>query len=234
VKESPRTVSYAQPPSQSSALVRHYHNLTLAQDGKSGFVLLGTGLDAFAARTALFQKAQKTIDVQYFLVRNDLTGKLFYQTVKDAADRGVKIRVLLDDHHLFRKTNNLLVLDKHPNIEIRLFNPLSRRMPRFFQYVFRLGHITRRMHNKSVTVDGAVTIFGSRNIGNEYFDAKSLMVNSDMDAIAVGPIVKSFATLFDQFWNYHRAVEVSKILDPKKRHKSQEQQGQNDEPIAQQ
>jgi putative cardiolipin synthase len=234
VKNTPRTASFAPPASQSSALVRDYHSQTLSQNGKSGFVLLGTGLDAFAARTALFRKAQKTIDVQYFLVRNDLTGWLFYESVIDAADRGVKVRVLFDDHHLLGKATYLLELNQHPNIEIRLFNPLSRRTPRVLQYVFRLGHITRRMHNKAVIVDGAVTIFGSRNIGNEYFDAKSSMVNSDMDAVAVGPIVKSFSTLFDEFWNYRRSVEISNILRPKRRHEALKKRSSINDPTAQQ
>lgn len=233
VKKSLRTPTYSQKPNHSAALVRHYHNQVLNQKGKSGFVLMGSGLDAFAARTALFRKAQNSIDVQYYLVRDDLTGHLFYESLKAAADRGVRVRILLDDYYLSGKTARLSALDQHPNIEIRIFNPFSRRAPRLLQYVFRLGKITRRMHNKSVTIDGAVTILGSRNIGNEYSEAESALVNSGMEVVGVGPIVKSVSKSFDQFWNYHRAVKVSNISRPDNRGEALRKQRFAVDPLAQ-
>ena len=122
-----------------TTLARGYKKEIERHKRLSGFVLLGSGLDAFAARTELFRKAEKSIDVQYFLVRNDLTGHLFYQSLIETADRGVRVRILLDDQYIATQPSGLAALDQHPNIEIRIFNPYSRKAPRLLQYVFRLG-----------------------------------------------------------------------------------------------
>lgn len=213
-------------------LAKAYQQQIKAQRGKSGFVLMGSGMDAFAARTALFRKAQKSIDVQYYIVRDDLTGHLFYQSLIAAADRGVRVRILLDDLSFAKQIPVLSALDQHPRIEVRLFNPFSRHAPRVLQYVFRLGSITRRMHNKSVIVDNAMTIIGSRNIGNEYAETGSGRVESGLEVLAVGPVVRAVAQSFDQYWNFQKAVEVSH-LTPVERYDFKQARGEfSTDPMA--
>lgn len=214
--KTPRKPSYALQHVNKTSLASAYQHKINQHLGKSGFVLLGSGLDAFAARTALFQKAEKSIDVQYYLVRDDITGFLFYESLKKAADRGVRVRILLDDHHLANQTARLAAFDRHPNIEIRIFNPYSRKAPRFAQLIFRLGRITRRMHNKSVIIDNKITIVGSRNIGNEYSEAQSKRVYSGMEALAIGPIAKEVSKSFDEYWNFRKTIKVSNLSKPAK------------------
>ena len=123
------------------------------------------------ARALLVLGAQRSIDAQYYLYHNDLVGSLFSDQLIKAADRGVRVRLLVDDMDLEGRDLGVAVMDTHPNIEIRIFNPFSRNTGRKVQFLTRFGSVTRRMHNKSLTVDNQVTILGGRNIGNEYFDA---------------------------------------------------------------
>ena len=111
----------------------------------------------------------------------------------------MRVRILLDDHHLAKQTARLAAFDRHPNIEIRVFNPYSRKAPRFAQMLFKLGKITRRMHNKSVIVDNKITIVGSRNIGNEYSEVETKRVYSGMEALAIGPIAREVSKSFDNY-----------------------------------
>jgi putative cardiolipin synthase len=211
-----RTPSYALQNTSQTSLAKSYQAEINQHKGKSGFVLLGSGLDAFAARTELFRKAEKSIDVQYYLVREDITGYLFYKSLREAADRGVRVRILLDDHHLAKHTARLAAFDHHPNIEVRVFNPYSRKAPRFVQYLFRLGKITRRMHNKSIIIDNKITIVGSRNIGNEYSEAEAKRVYSGMEVLAVGPIAKLVSNSFDTYWNFKKTIKVANLSKPAK------------------
>jgi len=170
--------------------------------GESGFHLLPLGLDAFAARAALALAADRTIDAQYYLLHNDLVGNLFLDLLLRAANRGIRVRLLVDDMTLNgSKDISAAALDAHPNIEIRVFNPFGRHTPRWIQYFSRWGDVTRRMHNKSFTVDNQVTIIGGRNIGNEYFDAHPEFAFGDLDVLAVGPVVDQVSSVYDLFWN---------------------------------
>ncbi|MCK5726849.1 MAG: phospholipase D family protein [Thiotrichaceae bacterium] len=213
-KHPDRKATYALKNADQTQLLRSYQSQLHHHKGKSGFVLLGSGLDAFAARTELFNKAEKSIDVQYYIVRDDLTGFLFYESLKKAADRGVRVRVLLDDFHLSQQTAKLAALDLHPNIEVRVFNPFSRKTPRVFQYIFQMGKVTRRMHNKLVVIDNDITIVGSRNIGNEYSEAEAERVFSGMEVLAIGPIAKEVSKSFDQYWNFYKTIKVSTLSAP--------------------
>ena len=214
--KTPREPSYVISHPNTS-LSRTYDRQVSAQGGKSGFMLLGSGLDAFVARTELFKKAEKSIDVQYFIVWDDLAGKLFFRSLLDAAERGVRVRILLDDMPLKDLSPRLATLDQHPNIEIRSFNPLSRRMPRFVQYIFNFGKTTRRMHNKAVIVDNTLAIVGSRNIGNKYAAAKpnnTDIIFSGLDVLTVGPAVKMISGSFDEFWNNRHSIKMSNLNRP--------------------
>jgi len=179
----------------------------------SGFYLLEKGLDAFAARLLIIQGADKSIDAQYYMVHNDLTGILFINQLVEAADRGVRVRLLIDDMDLEGRDDGLSVLAAHSNIEVRVFNPFSRDTIRVVQYITGFGSVTRRMHNKSITADNLVSIVGGRNIGDEYFDAKSSLIFGDIDLMAIGPVVKEVSKSFDEYWNNNRAYPID-ILRP--------------------
>jgi putative cardiolipin synthase len=169
--------------------------------GKSGFMVLGSGLDAFVARALLAQSAERSIDAQYFLLQSDLIGRLFVHQLLKAADRGVRVRLLVDDMELEGRDLGTAALDSHPNMEVRIFNPFSRKTGRTSQFLTPFGSVTRRMHNKSFTVDNQAAILGGRNIGSEYFEAHPKLAFSDLDVLIIGPVVKEVSASFDQYWN---------------------------------
>jgi putative cardiolipin synthase len=169
--------------------------------GLSGFHALSEGTDAFAARYFLVESAEKTIDIQYYIWHDDLTGKVLYSQLLHAADRGVRVRLLLDDLDTAGKDEMLHIIDAHPNIEIRLFNPFANRSRRAGDYLADTSRINHRMHNKTLTSDNQATIFGGRNIGDEYFDAEEEVGFSDMDVLAIGPVVSEVSQQFDLYWN---------------------------------
>ena len=138
--------------------------------GLSGIHPLNDGLDAFAARYLLMSMARHTIDVQYYIWHNDMSGRLLFSALLDAAGRGIRVRLLLDDNNTPGLDNTLAELERHPNISVRLFNPFSFRTLRALGYLTDFARLNRRMHNKSLTVDGAATLVGGRNVGDEYFE----------------------------------------------------------------
>jgi len=182
-----------------------------AHPGKSGFLPLASGLDAFVARAVLAHRAEKSIDAQYYLFHDDLTGKLFLDQLMKAAERGVRVRLLVDDMDLEGRDLGAAALDRLPNMEVRLFNPFSRETGRLSQFVTRLGSVTRRMHNKSFTVDNQVTILGGRNIGDEYFEAQPDLAFADLDVMAIGPAVARVSASFDKYWNSELAYPATTI-----------------------
>lgn len=198
---------FERPPSQvvtetsRTTLGRIVEPLVARRSGKSGFHALSDGLDAFALRLSLVQRAQKTLDVQYYIWHDDLTGKVLQNQLLLAADRGVRVRLLLDDLDTKGKDEMLRIIDAHPNIEIRLFNPFANRSLRFGDFLTDTRRINHRMHNKSLTADNQATIFGGRNIGDEYFDAAEEVGFSDMDVLAIGPVVSEVSQAFDLYWN---------------------------------
>jgi putative cardiolipin synthase len=182
------------------------------KQGQDGFLLLGSGLDAFVARAALAEVAELSIDVQYYLYHNDEVSALFTGVLWKAADRGVRVRLLVDDMDMEGRDVSLIMLDNHPNIEIRIFNPFDRSFGRMPQFVTGLGSLTRRMHNKSFTVDNTATIVGGRNIGNEYFDANPTLEFADLDVMAVGDSARQVSRSFDEYWNSELAYPVTTII----------------------
>lgn len=204
-----RPQSLAITDTQDTALGRALADEKVANPGKSGFYLLGNGLDAFVARAVLAHLAMRCIDVQYYLYHDDLVGHLFTDQLLKAADRGVRVRLLVDDMDLAGRDLGAAVMDAHPNIEVRVFNPFSRKAGRTSQFITRMGSVTRRMHNKSFTVDNHVTILGGRNIGNEYFEADPDLAFADLDVMAVGPVVQDVSTAFDRYWNSELAYPVA-------------------------
>ena len=177
----------------------------------SGILPLVSGPDAFAARLALAAKAQHTLDLQYYIWHNDQTGKLLAGAVVAAAERGAKARILLDDMGAAAKDRTLLILDSHPNIEVRLFNPIGLRSHRLLGTLLDFKRVNRRMHNKSFTADNRVAIVGGRNIGDEYFGAADEMNFADFDVAAKGPVVREVADAFELYWNCAAAVPITQV-----------------------
>ncbi len=179
--------------------------------GKSGFWLLGDGLDAFAARVLLAEAADRTIDVQYYLYHNDVTGRILTYRLLRAADRGVRVRLLLDDMTTKGIDTPLATLDAHPNIEVRIVNPYANRGFRGLETLARFDAVTRRMHNKSFTVDNLITVVGGRNIGDEYFGTHEIVNFGDLDVLALGPVASEVGQQFDLYWNSDIVYPISTL-----------------------
>ena len=182
-------------------------------DGLSGVRILDSGADAFTERLALIASAQHSIDAQYYIWNSDLTGQYMAQAIHAAAERGVHVRLLLDDINVAGRDATIAALDSHHNIEIRIYNPFPQRtgVRRMFDLVTDFSRLNRRMHNKSFTVDGAVTIVGGRNIGDEYFDAGPDLIFRDRDVVAIGPVVDQVGAMFDAFWNSALTYSISAL-----------------------
>lgn len=183
-----------------------------AHAGKTGIHPLPVAEDAFAARVLLAAAAQKSIDAQYYIWHDDVTGNLLFEALWQAAERGVRVRLLLDDNDTAGLDRKIAALAAHPNIAVRLFNPLAVRSMRWTNYLFDFSRLNHRMHNKSYTVDNRVTVVGGRNIGDEYFDAGSGVAFADLDVMAVGPIVQEVSNTFDLYWNCAEAYPAIGIV----------------------
>ena len=208
-----RSVSTAVRETGSTRLGRAISPLIAVHPGKSGIYALTNAHDAFAARVRLAQAAEATLDVQYYIWHNDMTGTLLFGALRAAADRGVRVRLLLDDNHTLGLDSTLAALDAHPNIEVRLFNPFVIREPRVLN-VTDFARLNRRMHNKSFTADNQATIIGGRNVGDEYFGATEGVLFVDLDVMAVGPVVNEVSDDFDRYWSSESSYPVDRVLPP--------------------
>jgi putative cardiolipin synthase len=204
-----RPESYAFTDTDTTRFGKAVSNRAAAYPGKSGFYLLGNGLDAFVARAVLANHAERSIDVQYYLCHNDLVGRLFTDLLLKAADRGIRVRLLVDDMDLGGRDLGAAIMDSHPNMEARIFNSFSRKANRYAQFVTRMGEVPRRMHNESFIVDNQIAIVGGRNIGDEFFYADPDLVFADLDVIAIGPVVAEVSTAFDEYWNSELAYPAT-------------------------
>ncbi len=175
---------------------------------ETGFVSLPDGLDGLGARLLLLDDAEQSVDAQYFLMKPDQAGRLFLGKLLQAADRGVRVRLLVDDVFTPRDDHTLTTIASHPNINVRLFNPLSRRIPSSMGMLWDFARTNRRMHNKSLIVDGALAIVGGRNIAEEYFELKDDGNFDDFEVLSMGPVVDELADSFDLFWNAELSVPV--------------------------
>ena len=175
---------------------------------QSGFYLLMDGVDALATRLQMALRAERTIDAQYYLITNDLVGRAFIFSLLQAADRGVHVRLLVDDIQTKGYDTGMAALDSHPNFEVRVFNPFASRTARFWDGVRSFSRINRRMHNKSFTVDNKITIIGGRNIASEYFSAREDVNMGDVDVLGIGPVVQDISNMFDTYWNHRAAAPV--------------------------
>ncbi|WP_226626980.1 phospholipase D family protein [Alloyangia pacifica] len=213
--EGPRPTSVALQAPQGAWLSRFTQEWQGRADGASGVHIVGNGIDALALRLGLAEQAVTSIDAQYYLLHNDESGRLFVDALLRAADRGVRVRLLLDDMDTRGYDEATHALETHPNIEVRLFNPFSRSRSKALSALFEFRRINRRMHNKSMTFDGRVTIVGGRNIGDEYFSAREESNYDDLDLLAAGPVVDDVARTFDSYWNSRYAIPASQVIAPK-------------------
>ena len=204
----PKTASHSPPPGPNTVTGEAALRWQADHGSVNGFVGLPEGIDALGVRLRMMQLAEKSIDAQYFILKNDRAGALFAGKMLLAADRGVKVRLLLDDVFTTGIDRQLSLLNSHPNIEVRLFNPLSRRSLKYWSYLLDFSRANRRMHNKSFTVDNSMTIVGGRNIGEEYFELKQDVMFDDYEVFAIGAVVGDVSAGFDQFWNSELAVPV--------------------------
>ena len=188
--------------------------LQQAHPSLSGIHPLTDAYAAYAARALLARAAQRTLDVQYYIWRNDTTGHLLLNELLDAANRGVRVRLLLDDGGTSGMDSMLAALDQHPQIEVRLFNPFAQRTPKALGYVTDFSRTQRRMHNKGFTADNLASIIGGRNIGDEYFAATDGVLFADLDVVAVGTVVPDIGHDFDRYWNSPSAYPTASLLPP--------------------
>jgi putative cardiolipin synthase len=177
------------------------HSEVAAHPGESGVHPMSHGLEAFAVRIALARAAQRTLDLQYYDFHDDDTGAALLTELLAAADRGVRVRLLLDDLHTAGHDDLLIAVNSHPNLEVRLFNPFVHRHARWVDYLGAFSRLDCRMHNKSMTADSKVSVVGGRNIGDEYFGASAELDFTDFDVIAIGPVVAQVSAEFDEYWN---------------------------------
>jgi len=207
-----RSESHALSGTETTLLGQISQPLLQAHPSESGFRPLRKGVDALLARLVLAEAAERSLDVQYYIWHDDLTGRFFADALLRAADRGVRVRVLLDDVGARADDEILLSLDAHANIEIRLFNPVASRNFRSLGMLTDFSRVNRRMHNKSFIADNQRAILGGRNIGDEYFEAQSEVAFGDLDVLTVGRAVGEVSDAFDRFWNAPASIPIPALL----------------------
>lgn len=200
-------------PAEDTRISRIVQSRTGGPD--SGRVLLAPlndGTDALGARLRLIEEAEKTIDLKTFLIKPDTAGSLIWISLYEAATRGVKIRLLYDDVFTSANDAQIAMLDVHPNVEIRGFNPLSRNSTRGANFALDFGRVNRRMHNKAMIVDGSIAIIGGRNIADEYYQIRTKNEFADFDLLVAGATVADLSDAFDLYWNDRWAVPIARFI----------------------
>ena len=190
--------------------------ILLPHPGATGAVLVSNNLEAFAVRAFTARTAARSLDVQYYLWHDDLTGRALKDELLQAAERGVRVRMLIDDMNGVGLDETLLAMNAHPNLEVRLFNPARNRnttIGRALEMGLRFFSFNRRMHNKAWIADNRVAVVGGRNIGNEYFDAAQVNFH-DADLVMVGEGVAQTSAIFDAFWNSNAVIPIA-AMHPK-------------------
>jgi len=208
----PKTASSAFAQSEQTRFGRKFADAARKHAGNSGFRMLAVGVDGFLTRVQMVNAAERALDLQYFIFRADETGRLLTDAVLRAADRGVRVRVLVDDGETIEGDEQLAALDAHPKIEVRIFNPFAYRghstLVRFLEFTLNVSRLDYRMHNKLMVADNAVALIGGRNIGDQYFQIDPDSQVADDDVFAAGPIVRELSVTFDEFWNCAIAIPV--------------------------
>ena len=206
----PKTASSALAQPEQTRLGRQFADAARRNPGASGFRMLAVGVDGFLARVQMIDAAERTLDLQYFIFRTDETGKLLAAAVLRAADRGVRVRLMLDDGETKPGDEQMAALDAHPQIEIRVYNPFAYRGSSLFlrglEFSFNSARLDYRMHNKLMVVDNSIALVGGRNVGDQYFQIDPESQYADDDVFAAGPMVQRLSATFDEFWNCALAI----------------------------
>ncbi len=208
-----RETSHAWDRPQETRLGRALAPAEELHPGLSGFRLLQNGMDAFVARMALAEASEHTLDLQYYIVHADFTGKLILESIVRAAERGVRVRILVDDITAKGKDAGIAAISSHPGIEIRVFNPAAGRSSAswLFSAAADFDRVNRRMHNKMFVADNQAGVVGGRNIGDEYFAAQEAVNFADVDLLAAGPVVQELSRIFDEYWNSEWAYPIEAL-----------------------
>lgn len=184
--------------------------------GHSGFRLLLTGLEAFAARAELIRNADERLDLQYYIIHDGISTRLLLEELLQAADRGVQIRLLLDDFASDARDHRILLSTAHPNVHMKVFNPPDKgrkyAATRLLGRLFEPTRQHRRMHNKLMVADNQLAIMGGRNLGDEYFDADPKCNFIDIELLCVGPVAEQLSIGFDEYWNHPLSVPIKHCL----------------------
>jgi putative cardiolipin synthase len=211
----PKTASAALPHPEETKLGGQFAAASHDHGDTSGFRIISVGLDGFLARMQMIDAAERTIDLQYFIYHSDETGKLITAALLRAAERGVRVRVLIDDGATEKGDEQIFALDAHPLIEIRVFNPFSYRghatFLRTVEFMFNASRLDYRMHNKLLVVDNAVGLVGGRNIGKQYFQVDPESQFADDDVFSAGPVAMQLSATFDEYWNSAFAIPAEAL-----------------------
>jgi putative cardiolipin synthase len=208
----PKALSTAVAPAETQ-LGRRFDSAAREHGGNSAFRLLSVGVDGFLARAQMINAAERALDLEYYIFRQDETGQLLTDALLRAADRGVRIRVLVDDGDTLEGDEQIAALAAHPKIEIRIFNPFAYRghieLFRGIEFAFNASRLDYRMHNKLLVVDNAIALVGGRNIGDQYFQVDPESQFGDDDVFAAGPVARELSRTFDEFWNSDLSIPVA-------------------------
>ena len=194
----------ARPPAATGAIAERVEPMEASHPGQSGFRLVASGADAYALRAYSAKSATSSLDIQIYIWKADMTGMLMAQHALEAADRGVRVRLLVDDFPARANNVAFAALDAHPNLEVRLYNPLVSRsglVSKGREFLGDFRRLNHRMHNKSWIADNRIALIGGRNFGDEYFDTHPAVDFIDLDMLMVGPVVREVSASFDAFWN---------------------------------
>ncbi len=218
----PKTVSSALAHPEQTRLGRQFQSAASVHDGNSGFRIIPVGADGFLTRMQMINAAEKTLDLQYFIFRGDETGQQLTRAVLHAADRGVRVRVLVDDGETVGGDDQISTLEAHPSVEIRIFNPFRYRghvtLFRATEFTLSNSRLDYRMHNKLLVVDNAIALVGGRNIGDQYFQIDPESQLADDDVFAAGPIAQQLSATFDDYWNNFLSIPAEALASGKTSH----------------
>lgn len=215
----PKTPSIALAHPEETHLGRQFEQAAREHNGLSGFRIIPAGADGFLIRMQMINAAERTLDLQYFIFRGDDTGQLLTGAVLRAADRGVRVRILIDDGETSDGDDQIAKLEAHPLIEIRIFNPFAYRgqnmQLRALEFMFNFPRLDYRMHNKLLVLDNAVALVGGRNIGDQYFQINPESQFADDDVFAAGPVAQQLSVSFDEFWNNAQSIPAAALATDK-------------------
>jgi cardiolipin synthase C len=217
-----KTASSALAHPEETRLGRQFDDAGRKHGGNSGFRIIPVGADGFLIRMQMINAAERTLDLQYFIFRGDETGRLLTGAVLHAADRGVRVRVLIDDGDTVAGDGQITALEAHPSVEIRFFNPFAYRghtaLFRAIEFMFNASRLDYRMHNKLFVVDNAIALIGGRNIGDQFFQIDPESQVADDDVFAAGPITQQLSATFDEYWNSALSIPAEALSGGKSSH----------------